>query len=56
MYIQVRTVDGKKKVTVLISKTAKIEELKLKIEEELEIAVDKQRLFFRGKQVRLLSF
>ncbi|XP_075217787.1 E3 ubiquitin-protein ligase UHRF1-like [Lycorma delicatula] len=51
MYIQVRTVDGKKKVTVLISKTAKIEELKLKIEEELEIAVDKQRLFFRGKQL-----
>uniref|UniRef100_A0A1B6LJB4 RING-type E3 ubiquitin transferase n=1 Tax=Graphocephala atropunctata TaxID=36148 RepID=A0A1B6LJB4_9HEMI len=51
MYIQVRTVDAKTKITLDISKTAKVQELKKLIESNLNISPDKQRLFFRGKQL-----
>lgn len=51
MYIQVRSIDGKSKVTITASKTAKIKELKLRISEKLDVPIEKQRLFFRGKQL-----
>ena len=52
MWIQVRTFDGRKSVTVdSISKLTKIEELRQKLVEPFEADVDRQRLFYRGKQV-----
>lgn len=51
MYVQVKTVDGKTKMLTDISKTMPVLDFKLKLEAVLEIKKDKQRLFFRGKQV-----
>ena len=52
MWIQVRTMDGKKSFQVDgLSKLTKIEELREKMENELEVIPNRQRLFFAGKQV-----
>ncbi|XP_014245994.1 E3 ubiquitin-protein ligase UHRF1-like [Cimex lectularius] len=51
MYVQVRTIDGKKNVTVTISKLTTVHEFKGIVEKELDVKVDKQRLFYRGKQL-----
>jgi hypothetical protein len=57
MWIQVRTMDGKKSVRVDgLSKLTKIEELREKLVEPFEAARDNQRLFYRGKQVIEISF
>ncbi len=60
MWIQVRTMDGKRSVQIdELSKLTLIEELKAKIEEHFEISRPRQRLFFSGKQVTfqgLLTF
>ncbi|GLH14953.1 Ubiquitin [Gryllus bimaculatus] len=51
MYINVRTIDGKKNVVLTVSKTNRIEDLKIDICETLGIEPKKQRLFYRGKQL-----
>ena len=54
MYIKVRKVGakiGEKDLLVDISKKAKIQQLRGMINERLEIPADKQRLFYRGKQL-----
>jgi len=52
MWIQVRTMDGKKSFQVDgLSKLTKIEDLRIKMEEELEVPPSRQRLFFAGKQL-----
>lgn len=51
MYIQVRTVDTKTKVTIDISKITPVAQLKKMLESHFNIEPAKQRLFFRGKQV-----
>ncbi len=53
MWIQVRTMDGRKNVRIDdLSKLTKIEELREMLVEPFEAEVEKQRLFYRGKQVR----
>ncbi len=53
MWIQVRSMDGSKSMRVDdLSKLTKIEELRLKLVEPFEAEVERQRLFYRGKQVR----
>lgn len=52
MWIQIRTMDGKKSFQVdNISKLTKIEELRQRMEKDLEAISSRQRLFFAGKQV-----
>lgn len=52
MWVQVRTMDGKKSMQVDgLSKLTKVEELRDLITEKCGIASKCQRLFFRGKQV-----
>lgn len=53
MWIQVRTMDGKETHRVdSLSKLTKVDELRLKILELFKIEPERQRLFYRGKQVR----
>ncbi|ESO96469.1 hypothetical protein LOTGIDRAFT_206317 [Lottia gigantea] len=50
MWIQVRSIDGKKTVRVdSLSKLTKVEDLREKLVEPFEADVDCQKLFFRGK-------
>lgn len=52
MWIQVRSFDGKKSLRVdNLSKLTKIEELRSRLVDEFEAPVEKQRLFYRGKQL-----
>ncbi|XP_001602205.2 E3 ubiquitin-protein ligase UHRF1 [Nasonia vitripennis] len=51
MYVQVVTIDGKKKTVLNVSKLTKIAALKADIEEEFGIKKAKQGLFFRGKHL-----
>ncbi|KAK2563550.1 E3 ubiquitin-protein ligase UHRF1 [Acropora cervicornis] len=52
MWIQVRTMDGKKSLQVDgLSKLTKIEELRNKLENAFDVSPNMQRLFFRGKQL-----
>ena len=56
MWIQVRTMDGKKSIQIdKLSKLTTIKELKDKIASEFEIPSDRQRLFFSGKQVSFVD-
>ena len=56
MWIQVRTMDGKKSIQIdKLSKLTTIKELKDKIANEFEIPSDRQRLFFSGKQVSVVD-
>lgn len=53
MWIQVRTMDGKETHRVdSLSKLTKVDELRLKITELFKVEPERQRLFYRGKQVR----
>lgn len=53
MWIQVRTMDGKETHRVdNLSKLTKVDELRLKIMEIFKVEPERQRLFYRGKQVR----
>ena len=53
MWIQVRTMDGKETHRVdSLSKLTKVDELRLKIFELFKVEPERQRLFYRGKQVR----
>ncbi|XP_019368979.1 PREDICTED: E3 ubiquitin-protein ligase UHRF1 [Gavialis gangeticus] len=52
MWIQVRTMDGKETRRVdSLSKLTKVEELRLRIHEVFGVEPDRQRLFYRGKQM-----
>lgn len=52
MWIQVRTMDGKETHRIdSLSKLTKVDELRLKILELFKVDPEKQRLFYRGKQV-----
>lgn len=51
MYVKVRTVDGKTNVTVTISKITSVREFKDVVEQKFGIKREKQRLFYRGKQL-----
>lgn len=52
MWIQVRTIDGKETHTIDdLSRLTKIESLRLKIQETFNVNPDRQRLFYRGKQL-----
>ncbi|XP_014286176.1 E3 ubiquitin-protein ligase UHRF1 [Halyomorpha halys] len=51
MYVQVRTIDGKQNVTVTVSKLTTVVQFKELVEKELNVKCEKQRLFFRGKQL-----
>ena len=53
MWIQVRTMDGKETHRVdSLSKLTKVDELRLKIMAIFNVEPERQRLFYRGKQVR----
>ncbi|KAK9408154.1 E3 ubiquitin-protein ligase UHRF2-like [Crotalus adamanteus] len=53
MWIQVRTIDGAQTRTIDdLSRLTKIESLREKIQESFRVSPDRQRLFYRGKQVR----
>lgn len=53
MWIQVRTMDGKETHRVdSLSKLTKVDELRVKIFELFKVEPERQRLFYRGKQVR----
>ncbi|KAM9329719.1 E3 ubiquitin-protein ligase UHRF2 [Gastrophryne carolinensis] len=52
MWIQVRTIDGTDTRTIDdLSRLTKIESLRLKIEECFSVSPERQRLFYRGKQL-----
>lgn len=52
MWIQVRTMDGKETHRIdSLSKLTKVDELRLKISELFKVEPERQRLFYRGKQV-----
>uniref|UniRef100_A0AAQ5ZD62 E3 ubiquitin-protein ligase UHRF n=1 Tax=Amphiprion ocellaris TaxID=80972 RepID=A0AAQ5ZD62_AMPOC len=52
MWIQVRTIDGKKTRTVEdLSRLTKIESLRVKIQDIFNVSPQQQRLFYRGKQM-----
>lgn len=52
MWIQVRSFDGKTSLQVDdLSKLTKIEDLRLRLVEKFEAPPERQRLFYRGKQV-----
>ncbi|KAM4810449.1 E3 ubiquitin-protein ligase UHRF2 [Rhinophrynus dorsalis] len=52
MWIQVRTIDGTETRTIDdLSRLTKIEGLRVKIQECFNVTPDKQRLFYRGKQL-----
>uniref|UniRef100_A0A8C5LTC7 E3 ubiquitin-protein ligase UHRF n=1 Tax=Leptobrachium leishanense TaxID=445787 RepID=A0A8C5LTC7_9ANUR len=52
MWIQVRTIDGTETRTIDdLSRLTKIEGLRLKIQESFNVSPDRQRLFYRGKQL-----
>ncbi len=52
MYIQVRSMDGRKSVQINdLSKLTKIEDLRDSLMEHFDADPSRQRLFYRGKQV-----
>ncbi|XP_054842493.1 E3 ubiquitin-protein ligase UHRF2 isoform X2 [Eublepharis macularius] len=52
MWIQVRTIDGAQTQTIDdLSRLTKIESLRKKIQESFRVSPDRQRLFYRGKQL-----
>uniref|UniRef100_A0A7M4E8C9 E3 ubiquitin-protein ligase UHRF n=1 Tax=Crocodylus porosus TaxID=8502 RepID=A0A7M4E8C9_CROPO len=55
MWIQVRTIDGTETQTIDdLSRLTKIESLRQKIQETFRVSPDRQRLFYRGKQINEL--
>ncbi|KAM6468358.1 E3 ubiquitin-protein ligase UHRF2 [Liasis olivaceus] len=52
MWIQIRTIDGAQTRTIDdLSRLTKIESLREKIQESFRVSPDRQRLFYRGKQL-----
>lgn len=57
MWIQIRSMDGKISGRIEgLSKLTKIEDLRAKIQEYFDVAPERQRLFFSGKQVSLVFY
>ena len=55
MWIQVRTIDGKKTVKMYnLSKLSLIGDVKKRLVEHFDDEPHRQRLFFRGKQVSVM--
>lgn len=55
MWIQVRSMDGRKNVRVdNLSKLTTIDQLRERLVKEFDAEPSRQRLFYRGKQVRTL--
>lgn len=54
MYVQVRMMDTGVSVTIPTSRTTVLGEFKKLVEEKFNIKPKNQRLFFAGKQVRIL--
>ena len=55
MWIQVRTIDGKKTVKIHnLSKLSIIGDVKKRLVEHFDAEPHRQRLFFRGKQVSVM--
>ena len=55
MWIQVRSMDGQKNVRIdNLSKLTKIEDLREKLVDHFNAGPERQRLFFRGKQVSVM--
>ncbi|KAK9503887.1 hypothetical protein O3M35_010353 [Rhynocoris fuscipes] len=50
MYVSVRNINGES-ITITISKFTSVQELKEIIEKEFHVSINKQRLFFSGKQL-----
>lgn len=53
MYVQVRMMDTGVSVTIPTSRTMVVKEFKKLVQQQFDVAPDKQRLFFAGKQVRM---
>lgn len=51
MYVKVRTMDGTQTAVLTISKLTSIEDFRGMVEEKMNVAKNRQRLFYRGKQV-----
>ncbi|XP_071548103.1 E3 ubiquitin-protein ligase UHRF1-like [Panulirus ornatus] len=51
MYIKVRTMDGSQTAVITISKLTSVQDFRSLVQEKMRVAVDRQRLFFRGKQM-----
>ena len=51
MYVKVRTMDGSQTAVITISKLTSVEDFRNLIQEQLKVVPDRQRLFYRGKQV-----
>lgn len=51
MYVKVKSMDGTEAVVFTISKLTSIDDFRGMVEERMNITKDRQRLFYRGKQV-----
>ncbi|XP_037089787.1 E3 ubiquitin-protein ligase UHRF1-like [Pollicipes pollicipes] len=51
MFVKVRTMDGNASGVVTISKLTTVDQFRKLVEDELDVAPECQRLFFRGKQM-----
>lgn len=51
MYVKIKSLDGSKNCVLVLSKKTKVKEMKSQIEDTLEVPRDKQRLFYKGKQL-----
>lgn len=51
MYVKIRSLDGSKNCVLVLSKRTLISDMKTQIENTLDVPVDKQRLFYKGKQL-----
>ncbi|CAL4066750.1 unnamed protein product, partial [Meganyctiphanes norvegica] len=51
MYVKVRSMDGSKTAVLTISKLTSVSDFRRMVEEKLQVAPERQRLFYRGKQM-----
>ncbi|XP_076055411.1 E3 ubiquitin-protein ligase UHRF1-like [Oratosquilla oratoria] len=51
MYVKVRTMDGSQSAVLTISKLTNVEAFRVMVEEKFQVEPDRQRLFYRGKQM-----
>lgn len=51
MYVKIRSLDGFKNCVLIVSKKTLVKDMKTQIEDTLEVPVDHQRLFYKGKQL-----
>lgn len=51
MYVKVRSMDGTQTAVLNISKITAVEEFRLLVQDKFNVPPERQRLFYRGKQV-----